>query len=180
MDKVAVLLAEGFETIEALTVVDVLRRAGVGVTLVSTMDSRKVLSGQQILVHADLHFNDVDFSEYSWLVIPGGFPAVKRLSEDVRVLDLVKDFASHKHLAAICAGPGVLNELSLLNNINFVSYPDSVSGSAANNRLDDNVYFEKNILSAKSMAHALEFSLYLLERVSDLQTVERVKNSLCL
>ena len=180
MQKVALLLAEGFETVEALTVVDVLRRAGVGITMVSTMDSRKVLSGQQILIHADLHFNDVNFDEYEWLVIPGGLPAVKRLAEDQRVLELVKDFALNKHVAAICAGPSILNELSLIQNIKFTCYPNTIEGEAEKNNQYSNVCQDKNIITAKSMPHSLEFALCLLEQLADEQTVERVKNSLYL
>ena len=79
MSAVAILAADGFETIECLTIVDVLRRGGVRATLVSIMPTRDVISAQQISVSCDCTFDEVDFSEYDYVVLPGGMPGTTNL-----------------------------------------------------------------------------------------------------
>ena len=113
MTKAAVLLADGFETIEALTVTDVLRRAGVDVANVSCMDSVSVTSAQGIPVEADELFDDYDFATCDWVVTPGGVPGTPNLREQERVCDVLTHFMAHGHVASICAAPSILAELGL-------------------------------------------------------------------
>ena len=102
MPSVAVLAADGFETIECLTMVDVMRRGGVRATLVSIMPTREVVSSLQIPVTCDALFDEINFDEYDCVVLPGGLPGATNLRADQRVCDLVCDFAATKHVAAIC------------------------------------------------------------------------------
>ena len=107
MKKIAVLCKDGFEEIEALTPVDVLRRANVHVDLVG-MDDLKVTSSHQITIQMDCVFND-QIKEYDGIVIPGGLPGATNLRDDARVIEIVQQFnQEHKLIAAICAGPIVL------------------------------------------------------------------------
>ena len=107
MKKIAVLCKDGFEEIEALTPVDVLRRANVHVDLVG-MDDLKVTSSHQITIQMDCVFND-QIKEYDGIVIPGGLPGATNLRDDARVIEIVQQFnREHKLIAAICAGPIVL------------------------------------------------------------------------
>ena len=103
MPSVAVLAADGFETIECLTVVDVMRRGGVRATLVSIMPTREVVSSLQIPVTCDALFDEINFDEYDCVVLPGGLPGATNLRADQRVCDVVCEFAATKHVAAICA-----------------------------------------------------------------------------
>ena len=100
-----VLAADGFETIECLTMVDVMRRGGVRATLVSIMPTREVVSSLQIPVTCDALFDEIDFDEYDCVVLPGGLPGATNLRADQRVCDVVCEFAATKHVAAICAAP---------------------------------------------------------------------------
>ena len=110
MKKIAVLCKDGFEEIEALTPVDVLRRANVHVDLVG-MDDLKVTSSHQITIQMDCVFND-QIKEYDGIVIPGGLPGATNLRDDARVIEIVQQFnLEHKLIAAICAGPIVLQVL---------------------------------------------------------------------
>ena len=105
MPSVAVLAADGFETIECLTMVDVMRRGGVRATLVSIMPTREVVSSLQIPVTCDALFDEINFDEYDCVVLPGGLPGATNLRADQRVCDVVCEFAATKHVAAICAAP---------------------------------------------------------------------------
>ena len=101
MKKIAVLCKDGFEEIEALTPVDVLRRANVHVDLVG-MDDLKVTSSHQITIQMDCVFND-QIKEYDGIVIPGGLPGATNLRDDARVIEIVQQFnQEHKLIAAIC------------------------------------------------------------------------------
>ena len=92
MPSVAVLAADGFETIECLTMVDVMRRGGVRATLVSIMPTREVVSSLQIPVTCDVLFDEIDFDEYDCVVLPGGLPGATNLRADQRVCNVVCDF----------------------------------------------------------------------------------------
>ena len=89
MPSVAVLAADGFETIECLTMVDVMRRGGVRATLVSIMPTREVVSSLQIPVTCDALFDEINFDEYDCVVLPGGLPGATNLRADQRVCDVV-------------------------------------------------------------------------------------------
>ena len=115
MKKIAVLCKDGFEEIEALTPVDVLRRANVHVDLVG-MDDLKVTSSHQITIQMDCVFND-QIKEYDGIVIPGGLPGATNLRDDARVIEIVQQFnLEHKLIAAICAGPIVLAKAGILKD----------------------------------------------------------------
>ena len=116
MKKIAVLCKDGFEEIEALTPVDVLRRANVHVDLVG-MDDLKVTSSHQITIQMDCVFND-QIKEYDGIVIPGGLPGATNLRDDARVIEIVQQFnQEHKLIAAICAGPIVLAKAGILKSV---------------------------------------------------------------
>ena len=103
MHRSFIFLAEGFEEIEALTVVDVMRRAGMDIKTVSITDSKKVTGAHGISVEADMTFKEADYSGSEWLILPGGMPGATHLHEFEALGDLLK---VHKgKIAAICASP---------------------------------------------------------------------------
>ncbi len=117
-----IFLAEGFEEIEALTVIDVMRRAGMDVKSVSITSDRQVTGAHGIPVTADLTFKEADFGGSEWLILPGGMPGATNLASDPALCDLLK---VHKgKIAAICAAPGVvLAPLGLLKGREATCYP---------------------------------------------------------
>ncbi len=121
-----VFLAEGFEEVEALTAVDVMRRAGMSVKTVSITSSLQVAGAHGITVTADLLFDNVTFSDASWLILPGGLPGATNLYEFEPLRNLLETQAKSKRgrIAAICASPGVvLGQMGLLEGREATCYP---------------------------------------------------------
>ena len=124
MEKAYIFLADGFEEIEGLTVVDILRRAGVEIQMVSIMGRKELTGSHGIPVVADAVFEEVDFSDGTLFVLPGGMPGTKRLAAHEGLAALLKEKnAEGKRLAAICAAPSVLGGLGLLKGRRAACYP---------------------------------------------------------
>jgi len=123
MKKVLLLLADGFEEIEALGTADILRRMNVEVVLAS-MKKAAVSGSHNITVTADELFDNVNSDEFSAVILPGGLPGSLNLYNDSRVIDILYKFAGdNKVTAAICAAPMVLDKAGLLENRKFTMYP---------------------------------------------------------
>ena len=113
MKKVSIFLAEGFEEVEALTPADLLRRAGAEVTLVSIKAEKTVTGSHGISITADRLFEETDYEDADLLVLPGGMPGTLNLKACEPLLALLKEHnAKGKKLAAICAAPTVLGQVS--------------------------------------------------------------------
>lgn len=179
MSAVAVLVADGFETIECLTVVDVLRRGGVRVDLVSIMTTRDAVSSQQIDITCDYTMTEVDFADYDYVVLPGGMPGTLHLRQDPRVCDVVEEFTTTKHVAAICAAPSILGDLGLLVGRRATCFPDFEdhlpAGTFAGKKT---VITDGNIITASGMGQALPFALAILGDIAGEQAVAKVRESI--
>lgn len=179
MPAVAVLCADGFETIECLTVVDVLRRGGVRVSLVSVMSTRDVVSAQQISVTCDCTLDEIDINDYEYVVLPGGMPGTKHLRADERVCDIVRTFAATKHVAAICAAPSILGELGVLEGHRATCFPGFEEtlpeGAYAGPKT---VVVDDNIITASAMGQALPFALTVLGDIAGDVAVKKVREGI--
>jgi len=166
MKRIAVLFATGFEEIEAITVVDVLRRAGFTCDMVSVMDAQEVRGTHDVLVRTDKMFDET-LIDYDMLVLPGGMPGAEILRDDARVIALVQRFAqeSSKYLAAICAAPMVLATAGVIKNKRLTSYPDTEFQRqfAAANYLDELVVVDDNMITSRGPATTLLFAYTLVE-----------------
>jgi len=166
MSKVAVLLAPGFEEIEALTVVDVLRRADVTCHMVSILDHTEVEGSHGIAVLADKVFDEF-MLDYDMIVLPGGMPGAANLKADERVLTLVQQYAqeSTKYIGAICAAPIVLAEAGIVAGKRLTSYPASeyVELFTEANYLDELVVVDDNIITSRGPATSLLFAYTLVD-----------------
>jgi len=124
MTKVYEFLAEGFEEVEALLPVDVLRRAGVEVRTVSVGDALRVESAHHVGIVADMMFADSDFADATMLLLPGGLPGATNLRDHGGLCDLLRRHAAEgKKIGAICAAPMVLGTLGLLRGRRATCYP---------------------------------------------------------
>lgn len=159
---VYVFLADGFEEIEAIATIDLLRRAGVEVCTVSVSEREYVNGAHGITVKADSLFSAKDFADAEMLVLPGGMPGTKNLGEHVGLCALLKQFnAAGKYLAAICAAPSVLGQLGLLEGKQATCYPGFES--ALGDSFIGGVLVEsKNIITAKGPGVAADFALTII------------------
>ena len=164
MKKVGVFLAEGFEEIEALAVVDLLRRAEIYVDIISVEAQEAVRGSHGICVQADTLFEETDFSEYHMLVLPGGMPGTVNLQEHRGVCTLVKRFlAEGKYVAAICAAPVILSGLGLLRGKRVTCYPlveQQLQGAVLTK---GKTAVDGQIITGRSAGGAIEFALKVIE-----------------
>lgn len=164
MSRVCVFLAEGFEEIEGLTVVDILRRAGVETQTVSISEDPMVAGSHGISVKADVCLTDADFQETELLVLPGGMPGTKHLGACVRLTDLLTEFhQAGKRVAAICAAPGVLGDLGILKGRKAACYPGFEDRLAGAEVVFDRVVTDGNVTTSRGMGTAIAFALELVK-----------------
>ncbi|EKQ51168.1 MULTISPECIES: DJ-1 family glyoxalase III [unclassified Clostridium] len=177
MKKVCVLLATGFEEIEALTVSDIMRRADVACDLVSITGEKMVESSHGLVVQADKIFDEN--MEYDLVVIPGGIPGATNLRDDERVIKFVKKQNKEgKLIGAICAGPIVLGRAGITEGINITSYPGYEDELPNCEYLEEAVVVDKNIITSRGPATAMTFAYKLLEVLGYQQKVEGISSGM--
>lgn len=174
MTRVAVLLADGFEEIEALAPVDVLRRAGLEVDILG-VTGLEVTSAHDIIVKADKAFSG-NLEEYDLAIIPGGLPGATNLRDNDAVIESIKALYDRgAKLAAICAGPIVLAKAGLMKDRSYVCYP-GFEDDIPEGKLESQAITVQNghILTARGPGAALEFSLAILDWIGeDAQAIEK-------
>ena len=179
MSKVYVFLADGFEEIEGLTVVDLLRRAEIETITVSVMGREEIIGSHRIPVVADTLIGDVHPTVEDLLVLPGGMPGTTNLDEHPGVKRVVEDYVtSGKYVAAICAAPSILGGMGLLKGKRAACYPsveDKLSGAVIS-RLP--VVQDGNIITSRGMGTAIDFALKLTEILFDREKAEELAASI--
>lgn len=179
MKKISIFLAEGFEEVEALTQVDLLRRAGAQVTMVSIGDRLEVAGSHGIIVTADKKFADMDFSDADLLVLPGGMPGTLHLKEYAPLLELLKEFDEKgKKIAAICAAPTVLGAAGLLKGRKATCYPGCEDGLTGAEVLTDRVVIDGNITTSRGVGTAIPFGLSLIAQLYDQAKSDEIRDSI--
>ena len=178
---VYILLAPGFEEMEALVPADLLRRAGLQVALVS-LEGEYVPGGHNIVVKADLELAQVSVDDLELLMLPGGGVGVANLGNDPRVEALVKQVAaSGKKLSAICAAPSLLSKWGLLAGRQAVCYPTWADKIADADFLPgEKLAVDGDIVTGQAAGASFEFGLKLIEVLTDPETAERVRKEICL
>lgn len=163
--KILVPLGEGFEMVEALSVVDVFRRAGADVDLVAVGDGLQVVSSHGVPVIADKHISECTEVQYDLIVLPGGIPGSENLAASSLLQSLLKKQNDAGRLyGAICAAPAlVLGNQGLLEDKDATCHPLFVEQLPSQEHTDQSVVFDKNCVTARGAGVSIEFSLKLLE-----------------
>ena len=179
MDKVYVFLADGFETVEALAPVDVMRRAGLQVTTVSIMGRSNVVSAQNVTVVADVLFEDVVFDDASALVLPGGGVGTDNLSAHEPLRALLVDVCSRGLLvAAICAAPMVFGRIGILKGKKATCYPGCESDLFDAEYTAAAVEQDGNIITACGPGASFDFGFAIVERFCGAGVVETLRSQM--
>lgn len=176
--KILELLADGNETIELLTVVDYLRRADIKIDMVSTTGSKRLLTSQNVSYEADFLLEEINPDDYDGLYIPGGTKGAESLRDNEKVIEIIKKFdKENKLIAAICAGPIVLDRAGVLKNKRATSFP-TVKKELENvgSYIDDEIVVtDGNITTSRGAAVTNYLALRLVEIIKGKDAKEMVK-----
>lgn len=165
MAQALIFLAPGYEEVEMLTVVDLLRRSHISIDMVSITDSLEVTSSHNVTIKADKLFQDADFDEADMIILPGGIPGTPNLLAYQPLTDKIKEFASQKKwLSAVCAAPTIYDELKLFEGRKATCYPTFAE------KLTDAVYVKQPVvvddifITSRGAGTTIEFAAAIVER----------------
>ena len=176
---VYVFLAHGFEEIEALTAVDLLRRADVQVKTVSIMDEKLVYGAHGIGVEADILFKEALFDKCAMLIFPGGMPGTTNLCNHKELISEIQDFAkTGKPVAAICAAPMILAKAGLFDGHEATIYPGMETELVGAVPTAGNVVKSGNLITSKGPGTAMDFALALIAELKGDDIAKEIKDEL--
>ena len=178
MSNVYVFLADGFEEIEGLTVVDLLRRAGLSVVTVSIMGRKEITGSHQIIVTADTQIEEIQVDEKDCLVLPGGMPGTRYLGGCERLKGFLMEADARKsRIAAICAAPTVLGNLGFLKGKKAVCYPGMEEGLLGAEVSREDVVTDGHITTSRGLGTAIAFALELVTLLKGREEAENLAKS---
>lgn len=178
MKKVLVLLADGFEEVETLSVVDVLRRGNIDCKMCSIEDEY-VRGTHDIIVKSDCNIKEIDYKDYDAVVLPGGLPGAENLKADCVKELIIKMNENKKIISAICAAPETLEYFNILEGKKCTSYPGFIQNKEKVNYVEDEtVVIDDNIITSRGPATALVFALTILGELGCINEVEDIKEGM--
>ena len=178
MAKIIVPISNGFEEIEAITIIDVCKRANIEVTI-AAVEELETIGAHGIKIIADTNIENITCDDFDMIVLPGGLPNAFTLAENEKVQSLLKEFKEkNKKIGAICAAPYALHKAGVLNK-NFTCYPSfeqkiKLEGYQAN----DSVVIDENIITSRGPATAMSFALEIVNILCEEDIYTSVKNGL--
>ena len=176
MDGVYAFLAEGLEEVECLAAMDVLKRGGVKVTLVSVGNTRAITGAHGFQIGADKTFSEIDPSQADVLFLPGGMPGTINLEKHEGLSTALIDAAAgNRRIAAICAAPSVLGKLGILDGRKATCYPGFEEHLQGAKHVGDGVVTDGNITTARGLGYALDLGLELLRLLKGEEAARQVK-----
>lgn len=174
MSKTAIFFTTGFEEVEALTVVDILRRCEVEVNMVSITGDKKVVGAHNIVIDTDSCFENEDFTDRDMLILPGG-PGTKNLEKYEPLMKIIKEQNEKgKYIAAICAAPTVFGHIGLLEGKNACCYPGMEDGLIGAKVSYEKVEVAGNIITSRGVGTAIPFALKLAEILVGKDTADKM------
>lgn len=176
MAKVILLLADGFEELEAVAIADIVRRADIELVIAGVGPGAK-RGAHQIVIEPDAPFETLDPAQFDALVLPGGTPGSRRLRENPRVLELIRQFdGAGKTVAAICAAPSALEAAGILAGRRATSFPGVELPSAE--YAEERVVADGNVLTSRGPGTAVEFALALVARLGRADRVDQLRQQM--
>ncbi len=179
MKNIGIFFAEGYEEIEALTVVDMCRRAGINIQMVSVTGERKVTGSHKISVEMDRLFDEVDFDGLDMIVLPGGMPGTRNLEAHAGLMARVDDFnRGGRGIAAICAAPSILGHKGLLKGRKACSYPGFEKDLEGAEVVFDSVAVSDHVITSRGMGCAIDFSLAIISKLCGEAEAEKLAKAI--
>lgn len=174
--KALILLAPGFEEIEAVTVIDILRRAGVQVTIAGTVEGA-IEGSRKIKMLSDTSIDTVNGSDFDLIVLPGGQPGTRNLGQDPRVKLILEDAIKNDRLiSAICAAPSVLSSYGYIKGKKATSHPSVRSEMEGVDYSESRVVVDGHWITSRSPGTSMEFAFKLVEILKGLEMVKKVND----
>lgn len=171
---VYVLLGTGFEEVEAIAPVDLLRRAGVSVLTVG-VDGKAVTGSHGITVEADITLEQMDLTDLEMIVLPGGLGGVATARSSQAALDALRfAYENNKFVAAICAGPTVLAELGIIGDRRATCYPGCEAGMGSATMTESACVTDGKLITGASAGCAIPFALGLIEALKGKEEADRI------
>lgn len=171
-----IFLADGFEEVEALTVVDMLRRADINISTVSVNNNFEVCGAHNIKLICDLMIEDIELCD--GVILPGGIPGVPNLASDNRVVESIKShYNNNKLIAAICAAPTLLHSIGLLDGIKATCYPTMLDDLKNAKAIKEKVVIENNIITSMAPGTAFDFAYEIIKYFKGKEVADVVKNN---
>lgn len=180
MAKIIIPISNGFEEIEAISIIDVCRRANIEVTVAGVEDIQTV-GAHNIKVEADCKIENINSDDFDMIVLPGGLPNAFTLAENEKVQSLLKEFKEkNKKIGAICAAPYALHKANVLNR-NFTCYPSFEQKIRLDGYHDsDAVVIDNNVITSRGPSTAMIFALEIINILCGEEIYTNVKNDLLL
>jgi len=183
MASVLLPLAKGFEELEAVALIDVMRRGGIDVRIAYIEDEihgAMVLGAHGIIIQADTSINNVISDDFDMMVLPGGWGGTHALAEHARVITLLQEFKETKSVGAMCAAPFVLKKAGVLGD-NYTCYPSAKDEINHPGYRDDmKVVTDGNVMTSKGPGTAVCFGLAIVERLVGKESMQSVKDGMLL
>lgn len=180
MKKVLLPLAAGFEELEAVTVIDLLRRAGIDVT-VAGLDDGVITGSRGTRILPDCNLVNVAGNDYEMIVLPGGLPGADNLNKNKSIHEMLQKMsASGSYIAAICAAPKVLATAGLLDNKKMTSYPGSLSEETVEGMHNTGkaIVIDGNVITSRGPGTAIDFALQLIQLLAGDEVRNNVEEGL--
>lgn len=179
MSKAAVFFGTGYEEIEALTVVDILRRADVETVMVTIMEESSVTGSHGISVVMDAPLSEVDFDSLDVIVLPGGMPGTKNLEACEALMEQVDAFMEqNKIVAAICAAPSILGHRGHLKGRKACSFPTFESHLDGAEVMNLPAVIDGNVVTGRGMGAAVPFALAILEKLQGKYAAQKMAENI--
>ena len=178
--QVLIPIADGSEELEAVTLIDLLRRARINVT-VAGLSAEPVTCARGTVIIPDQSIDDVLSEQFDLMVLPGGLPGADNLNADPRIHQLIKRLNNDgKYVAAICAAPKVLVASGVANGKTITAYPGALSevDTANINLIDEPVHIDGKVITSRGPGTAMDFALTLIEILKDKATRDQVEAGL--
>lgn len=175
--RALMIVGDGFEEIEAIAIVDILRRAKIKVTI-AAIDFKLVTGKHEIMIKSDCLLEKVKDLPYEFdiLLLPGGITSVNSTIESKEALKIIKNFAKNKkRIAAICAAPKILNHLGLIKNKKVTSHPSIKDELTQSTYLEESVVIDENLITSRGPGTAMDLGFILVELLKNKEEATKLK-----